>query len=490
MHNNDNPTVQELRESLQQAIRDNDAEAFGNVFARLMERHAEDIRAEYQQQLDDARQRTDTQVLASRGLRQLTSDETTYYQRLADAMRSANPRQALTDGNLVMPETILYDVFNNLRTDHELLRLIDFQPTGGMVKMIMSRNSYQKAAWGKLCDTVVKEIAAGFAEVDTGLLKLTAFLPVCKSLLELGPEWLDRFVREVLYEALANGLEYGIVDGTGKDEPIGMTRQVGDDVVVTGGVYPKKDAIALKEITAESVGGLAALLAVDAAGKPRKVEGLVMVVNPQDYFERVMPATTVMAPDGTFRNNVTPYPMTILQSAALARNEAVFGMARQYFMAAGMGKDGRIECSDEYHFLEDERVYLAKLFANGLPKDDHAFLVLDISELRPLRYRVIVDTVAADTDATLSSLKIGSLTLSPAFDAEVTEYTAATENATNTITAAPTVAGASITIEVGDTEVANGAAATWAEGSNTVTVTVTAMDGVTQEVYTVTVTKS
>ena len=38
-------------------------------------------------------------------------------------------------------------------------------------------------------------------------------------------------------EALANGMEYAIVNGTGKDEPIGMNRQVGENVTITGGVY-------------------------------------------------------------------------------------------------------------------------------------------------------------------------------------------------------------------------------------------------------------
>ena len=65
-------------------------------------------------------------------------------------------------------------------------------------------------------------------------------MPVCKAMLELGPEWLDSFVRQVLYEAYANGLEAGFVSGDGNGKPIGMNRQVGDNVTVTGGVYPEK----------------------------------------------------------------------------------------------------------------------------------------------------------------------------------------------------------------------------------------------------------
>lgn len=91
-------------------------------------------------------------------------------------------------------------------------------------------------------------------------------------------------------------------------------------------------------------------------------------------------------------------------------------------------------------------------------------------------------------DGTLSALTIGALTLDPTFDKDTTEYTTSTTNATNTITATATdTEKATIEILNGETEVTNGAAATWADGENIVTITVT--NGVTVVVYTVTVTK-
>lgn len=90
--------------------------------------------------------------------------------------------------------------------------------------------------------------------------------------------------------------------------------------------------------------------------------------------------------------------------------------------------------------------------------------------------------------ARLSGLTIGALTLDPTFDPDVVSYTANTTNATNAITATPEDDEATVTILNGDTPVSNGAAATWAEGANTVTITV--KNGTVQKVYTVTVTKS
>lgn len=93
-----------------------------------------------------------------------------------------------------------------------------------------------------------------------------------------------------------------------------------------------------------------------------------------------------------------------------------------------------------------------------------------------------------DKDATLSALTIGSLSLSPAFDKDTTEYTATTTAATNTITATATDSGATVEIKNGSTTVTSGSAATWASGENTVTVKVT--NGSKSKTYTVTVTKS
>lgn len=491
MKSNDIKSRDEIRALMQKAVRDNDTEGFYQAFDEMLECIRDDVIAQHESRFDELRQDFDSKILAARGARQLTSRERDYYQKVIEAMKARDPKQALSGIDAVLPETVIDDVFSEIRTAHPLLDLIDFVPSGGAVKLLMNTNGYQAAVWGQLCDEIIKEITGGFKEVNTNLLKLSAFIPVCKAMLDLGPEWLDNFVRQTLYEAISNGLEAGIVTGDGNEKPIGMTRQVGDGVTVTGGVYPEKAKIKVTSLDAATVGNLLALLAVDANGKPRRLDSIILVVNSADYYSKVMPATTVMAPDGTYRNNVMPYPMTVIPTPALESGQAVLGIANRYFAAAGTSTDGRIEYSDEYRFLEDDRMYLIKVYANGMPKDNNSFLFLDISELQPLAYRVTsVTPPEASDDATLSDLKIGALTLTPAFASATKTYTAATTNATNTITATPSNAGSEIEIKAGDTPVDNGSAATWATGANTVTVKVTAPDGTTTETYTVTVTKS
>lgn len=399
MRNNDFEikSREEYRQQMHKAVRENDPEAFAQAWDGMCMAIGEGLKQDYTQQINALQEELDNRVLTARGVRQLTGDEKQYYQKVMQAMSSKDPKQALASLDVTMPPSIIESVFDDLKANHPLLSHIDFMPSGGAVELIMNENGYQEAAWGTLCAEVVKELTSGFKKVSANLLKLSAFLPVCKAMLALGPTWLDRYVREVLYEALANGLESGIVNGTGKEMPIGMNRQVGAGVTITDGVYPEKVAIAVEDLSPQTVGDLLAQLAVDPNGKARRIQNVVMIVNPVDYYKLIMPATTVISPDGTYRNNVMPYPVTIIESPAVAQGKAIFGLAKRYFGVAGTSIDGTIDYSDHYHYLEDERMYLIKVYANGMPKDNAAFLVLDISGLKPLTLKV--EMVSGDSAA-------------------------------------------------------------------------------------------
>ncbi len=106
-------------------------------------------------------------------------------------------------------------------------------------------------------------------------------------------------------------------------------------------------------------------------------------------------------------------------------------------------------------------------------------------------YTVTVTRDAASMDATLSSLALSGIDIGT-FAAGTTAYTASVGNAvaSTQVTASANHSGASVTIADGDGST-DGTSRTvaLAEGSNTITVTVTAEDGVTTETYTVTVTR-
>lgn len=400
----------DIMQKLHDTLAEGNGEGFAQAFAEFAENMQQVVLAEAEAVVKEAEnliQSVDTNVLVGRGVRQLTSKETEYYQKTIEAMRSANPRQALTDLDVVMPETIIDAVFDDLEQDHELLSVIDFKNTSGIIKMLLNTHGNQLATWDKLCTEIVTELTSGFKMVDMSLNKLSAFIPVCKDMLDLGPRWLDRYVRIILAEAIAFGLEEAIINGTGKDMPIGMNRQVGDGVSVTNGVYPLKSTVSVTSLDPVSYGALLAPMSKfvkhieEVEGDDdiitygyRKISNVVMIVNPTDYLLKIMPATTIRGTDGLYRNNVLPFPTTIIQSVAVDEGKAIIGLAKRYFMGIGTGKSGKIEYSDDYRFLEDERVFLTKLYGHGQALDNTAFVYADISGLEPAN--VAVKVVNAD----------------------------------------------------------------------------------------------
>ena len=472
-------------QKMNDAIRENNAEAFQKSFVELCDKIQESVMEEARSMVETM----DHEVLAGRGVRQLTSKETVYYQKLIEAMKSPNPKQTVENLDVVMPETVIDQVFEDLRTNHPLLSKIQFRSVTGLTRIMMNTNGYQKAAWGKLCAEIVQELTSGFKEVDVTLDKLSAFMPVCKAMLDLGPAWLDRYVREVLYEALSNGLEDGIINGTGLDMPIGMMKQVGDSVTVTGGKYPDKVPVKITKLDNIQLGKQAAVLAINDKGQTRTVSDLILVVNPVDYFSKVLPAIQYPVPGGGYANAL-PFPMEIIQSPAVPVGRAVFGIARLYFLGSGIENNGRIMYSDDYRFLEDERVYLIKMYAHGFATDNNAFIVFDITGLQPAYYKVEVVESATDVEnAALADLRIGGHVLTPAFSGATTDYTLTTEDASNTVTAVSEDATAAMVITYNDREIANGSRITWASGAGNV-VKVKVTDGSQTKTYQVTVTKS
>lgn len=385
-------TREELAQAFNEALKSEDTAQVAQAFADM----AENIQQEVLERAKDtaAVEQMDAAALAARGLRQITSEEKRYYEALITAMKSSDPKQALANLDVTMPKTIIEDVFDSLKAEHRLLSVIDFNNTTYVTEWILNKNGKQKAVWGEITAEIEKELSGDFEKLDMVMFSLTAFMPVAKSMLDLGATWLDSYVRQVLQDALYVGLEEGIVCGTGVKMPIGMMKDLNASRT-DGAPYPDKTAIKVTAFTPEVYGGLIGQMAVSRNNRHRAVGEVIMVVNPVDYWQKVMPATTIQRPDGTFANNVLPYPTDVIQSEEVPSGKAVMGIAKQYFCGIGTGKDGVIEYDDSYKFLQRERVYAGHLYGNGKPKDNNSFLVLDISALQPAAYTVYAQGTAA-----------------------------------------------------------------------------------------------
>ena len=359
------------------AMRAEDTEAYQTAFEKMADVIAQNVLAE-------ARQSNDTTILAQRGVRQLTSEEKKFYEAWRNAVKSGNPKQALTGGEVSFPETVINSVFDDIRENHPLLAEVNFQNTGGAIKYLMSRSGAPKATWGALTDAITKEIDLDIAEVDMTLKMLSAFIPVSKAIIDLGAEWLDRYVRTFLAEAIANGLEDAIINGLTSASPIGMMADLSTGTVngETGVVsYTAKTATAVTELSPKTIGTALATIATAPFGQSRAVSNVVLVCNPSDYFSKVAPATMVLSSAGTYVDQM-PFGVKVITSPAVPTGKAVLGMAKRYFLGVGFsGQAGTIEFSDQYKFVEHKRYYKTYLYGNGIPADNNCFVVLNIANL-------------------------------------------------------------------------------------------------------------
>lgn len=379
------------------AVKSGNPDDFGNA----MNEYAEAIQDAVMHDVEGKIQEKDVSILRARGKNDVTEPEKKFYDALRESIRTKTPlKMAIEKGSYTntMPETLIDHIFDDLKQNHPLLAAMGFQNTTGQTKMYFNAADTPVASWGELTGTITNEISGKFTVETMGLSKLSSFILIPLAMIDVGYERLDQYVRTLLSESIAYGCEFGAIKGTGKDMPIGMMKQVGAGVSVTGGVYPDKTAKKVTDFDATTLGGIVADI---TQGGKRQINKLALIVNSGDYFSKIIPATTLMSPDGVYVNNVLPIPnIQIIPSTQIDADKAVIGDLSKYFFGIGAGTDGgRMEYSDQYQFLEDNRVYKIKLYGGGKALDNDAFQYLDISKLNPLAFSVknLTDAAAATT---------------------------------------------------------------------------------------------
>lgn len=109
-----------------------------------------------------------------------------------------------------------------------------------------------------------------------------------------------------------------------------------------------------------------------------------------------------------------------------------------------------------------------------------------LSDITVVPFEIYIQKGENEAGADLSALSLGAASLTPTFDADVTEYTASTSSSTNTITATPADSAATVSVTLDD-EPVTGNVITWDSGETQV-VKVVVTNGDATKTYTITVT--
>lgn len=369
-----------IMQKMADALQNNDVEGAAEALQTFQNSVAERIEAEFEQYKNVS----DMNVLQQRGLRTLTSEENEFYQKFIDAVRQEDAH-GITNLTNALPVTIVDRVIEDMQKEHPLLSAISLQNAYGQTKLVM--NAVQMSSllgkWGQITSAITKEVAGEIKIADVTTSKYTAFLLIPKDFVKFNfgfaPMWVDQYIRIILAEVVANGLEKTIIAGDGKDQFIGMTMDI---TTAVSGRYSQKEAVVLEDWD-ESYRSVIAGLAVDDNGDFRNIPEVLLVVNPLDYIRKLRRAKKTSIDVDILDMINSSYPTKPVTSVFMPEGKAAVGIAKNYFAGINGGNSGIIEYSDEYQFLEDNRVYTVREYGHGQPVDNSSFAYLDISNVAP-----------------------------------------------------------------------------------------------------------
>jgi hypothetical protein len=285
---------------------------------------------------------------------------------------------------IILPETTINEIFEDLTTNHPLLGALGMKTTGLRLKFLES-DTEGTVAWGKIFDGITSQLNQTFTEKDANQNKVTAFVVIPNDALEYGAAWLKQFVTTQITEAFAVGLEQAFLVGDGNQKPIGLNRNVAKDVSVTGGVYPEKQSagtitLADAKTTAAEMGGIIKVLSRKENGKPVAARGNTFLVTTPGNSIDLQAASMMQNVNGAWVFAL-PFNPTPIESEFCPDSKLIAFVKGRYnaYTAGGIS----IKQFDQTLAMDDLQLFTAKQFAYGKAKDNNAALVFDFKPTNP-----------------------------------------------------------------------------------------------------------
>ncbi len=375
----DKSTIEDLVKELNDAPAEQKSEKIVETIQSIVDQEYAETIKQYQKEFEEynASKESDKKF----GLRSLTAEEKQWIDR---AVKQADTSSIKGNEIDYLPDTTVSYIFEDLKTEHPLFNYIDWAPAGVKKWFISERSG--KATWGKLTRAIVDQIEAEVKILDLDVNSLSAFMFVPQAIIELGYKWIDKFVRTVLLEVNDEGIEEGIITGDGKDSPIGLLKDL--EGAVVSEKYPDKKAVEVTDLGPDSF-GKSVLPTLNRKGK-RNVSKIVIIANQNELDTKIYKATHVLGFNGYVKaDNYKEFDY--VASPFVPDNKAIAYIPKKY--TAGISRMG-IKQSDEYKFLEQLRTYVVLTYGNGRLKANDDAVVLDITNLKPLKPIVETETVS------------------------------------------------------------------------------------------------
>lgn len=407
--------------------------------------------------------------------------------------------RGVTGAELGIPDVMLELIAQNVYRYSKLMQYVRVRSVKGNARQTFA-GEIPEAVWTEMCGAI-NELSIYFNQVTLDGYKVAGFIAVCNSLLEDTDIALASYITEAIAESIALAKDKAILYGKGSAAkmPLGIVTRLAQTVApsdypANAPAWQKLSDTHLIQIDGGSLTGAqfwAKLMEATGMTYNRYARGeLFWAMNSKTLATLRSKLITFTASGDIVANLYNTLPIitgNVVILEFIPDNDIIGGYGDLYLWVDREGMV--IDPSTEYMFLQDNTVYRGKARADGMPLIPEAFVAINIANTSPT---TVMDFAADNAnDADLQSLSIGTNTLSPTFDADVTTYTIATANAaTAAVEAVPAQGGAEVTIQYAGKNVRNGGTVTLTADGQPHPMTVTVKQGNKVKVYTVNITRA
>lgn len=419
---------------------------------------------------------------------------------LGEVRAAIKEKRALSNVGVTIPTEVLPLLRENLINYSKLYRHVSVtRVSGDAVVPIMG--TIPEGVWTDCCATL-NELDLGFYGLEMNCYKVGGFFAVCNAIIEDSDIDLLSELMSAIDQAIGLALDKAIVYGRNAPNHMKMPQGFVSRLLQTAApdgypafARPWANLSTTNVLTiAGTYTGVALfqqLALATGAAKGRYSRGeKVWIMNETTYTYLLAEAMNVngagaivSAVDGRM-----PVIGGIIEVLGFMPDFVIAGGYLDLYRLAER-RGVQLGRSEHVRFIQDQTVVKGTARYDGAPAIAEAFVAIGINGVTPTADMAFAPDTANEPPA-LSALSLGAAALTPGFAADVTAYTASTTNTTNAITATPQNPVDRVSIVVNGSVLQNGGSATWNEGANVVTVTVTSFVNGTSTVYTVNVTKT
>ena len=299
-------------------------------------------------------------------------------------------KRALTNVGLLIPETFLGIIRENVINYSKLYRHVNVRRINGEGRMIVM-GTVPEAVWTECC-AILNEMDLGFNDVEVDCNKLGAYFAVCNAILEDSDINLASELISALLQGIGLALDKAILYGTGTKMPLGVVARLAQteqpsDYPATARPWVDLHTTNIKSIddTVEDAELFKEFILDSGAAKGAYARGpKVWVMNETTYTTLIANAMSIDASGAIVSgvNGTMPVVGGVIEVLNFVPDNVIIGGYFDLYLLAERAT-ATVGQSEHYKFVEDQTVFKGTARYDGQPVIAEAFVAIGLNGVTP-----------------------------------------------------------------------------------------------------------